>query len=35
MVDYVKLVPVLVEAIKEQQKMINELKAEVEQLKNK
>lgn len=35
MVDYVKLIPVLVEAVKEQQKMINDLKAEVESLKKK
>ncbi len=35
MVDYVKLIPVLLEAVKEQQKMIDQLKAEVEKLKNK
>jgi hypothetical protein len=35
MVDYVKMIPVLIEAIKEQQTMIDKLKAEVEQLKNK
>ena len=32
-VEYATLTPVLVEAIKEQQKMIEELKAEIEQLK--
>lgn len=30
-----ELIPVLIEAIKEQQKMIEELKVEVRQLKNK
>jgi hypothetical protein len=34
-VEYTNIVPVLVEAIKEQQKQIDELKAEIEQLKNK
>lgn len=32
-VEYSSLTPVLVEAIKEQQKLIEELKAEIEQLK--
>ncbi|MCX6335165.1 MAG: tail fiber domain-containing protein [Bacteroidia bacterium] len=34
-VDYIKMIPVLIEAMKEQQKMIEELSAEIEQLKNK
>jgi|WetSurMetagenome_2_1015567.scaffolds.fasta_scaffold00001_316 hypothetical protein len=35
MVDYVKIVPVLVEAIREQQKMIDQLRTEIEALKKK
>ncbi|GIV41030.1 MAG: hypothetical protein KatS3mg034_0340 [Vicingaceae bacterium] len=34
-VDYVQLVPILVEAIKEQQQQIEDLKMEIEKLKNK
>ncbi len=34
-VSYTELIPVLIEAVKEQQKIIEELKAEVRQLKNK
>jgi len=34
-VDYVKLIPVLLEAMKEQQKMIDDLKAEIDALKKK
>jgi hypothetical protein len=33
-VDYVKIVPILVEAIKEQQKIIVEMKDELNQIKN-
>jgi hypothetical protein len=34
-VDYIKIIPVLVEAIKEQQKMIDRMQAEIDQIKNK
>jgi len=34
-VSYTELIPVLIEAVKEQQKVIEELKAEVKQLKAK
>jgi hypothetical protein len=34
-VDYIKMIPVLIEAIKEQQQIIEGLSAEIEQLKNK
>jgi hypothetical protein len=34
-VDYIKMIPVLIEAIKEQQKIIEGLSVEIEQLKNK